>query len=145
MKYSTEFDEKSMARAQGVGLAVSMKQSAEVCRFIKGKKYTDAVRLLEGTIAVKTPVPYTRFNRGGTGHRPKIGPGRYPVKSAGYILKLLKSAQANASQKSLNINSLVVKAAIAKQGPKTMHYGRARGRKAKKTQTQKNAPKADTQ
>lgn len=133
MKYATQFDEKTMARAQGVALPISLKQSAEVCRFIRNRKYSQAVRLLEYVSEMKIPVPYSRFNRGGTGHKPGMAAGRYPVKVCKYMLKLLKSVNANASQKGLDTNSLVIKAVVAKQGPKTFHYGRHRGRKAKRT------------
>ncbi len=133
MKYATKFNEETMARAQGISLPVSFKQSVEVCRFLKNRRYKDAVRLLEGVKELKTPVPYRTFNRGGTGHRKGIGPGRYPQKASTYIIKLLKSAHANASQKGLDTESLIVKSAVAKQGPKTFHYGRKRGIKAKRT------------
>ncbi len=133
MKYATKFDNETMARAQGIALPVSFKQSVEVCRFIKNRRYKDAIRLLEGVKEMKTPVPYRTFNRGGTGHRKGMGPGRYPQKASTYIIKLLKSAYANASQKGLDTENLVVKSAVAKQGPKTFHYGRKRGIKAKRT------------
>ncbi len=133
MKYATKFNDETMARAQGIALPVSFKQSVEVCRFIKNRNYKDAIRLLEGVSEMKTPVPYRTFNRGGTGHRKGIGPGRYPIKASGYVIKLLKSAYANASQKGLDTASLMVKAAVAKKGPKTFHYGRKRGTKAKRT------------
>ncbi len=133
MMYATKFDKDTMARAQGTSLPVSFKQSVEVCRFVKSRRYKDAVRLLEAVREMKTPVPYRTFNRGGTGHRKGMGPGRYPIKASGYVIKLLKSACANASQKGLDTESLVVKAAVAKQGPKTFHYGRKRGTKAKRT------------
>jgi large subunit ribosomal protein L22 len=131
--YTTSFNEKTMARAQAVSLPVSLKQSAEVCRFIRNRKYNQAIRLLESVVSMKTAVPYTRFNRGGTGHRPGMGPGRYPVKVCNQMLKLLRSVNANAIQKGLDTNSLVIKAVVAKQGPKVLKYGRKRGRIAKRT------------
>ncbi len=133
MMYATKFNNETMARAQGIALPVSFKQSVEVCRFIKNRRYKDALRLLEGVKEMKTPVPYKTFNRGGTGHRKGIGPGRYPQKASTYVITILRSAYANASQKGLDTENLVVKAAVAKQGPKTFHYGRKRGTKAKRT------------
>jgi len=38
-----------------------------------------------------------------------------------------------ASQKGLDTENLIVKSAVAKKGPKTFHYGRKRGTKAKRT------------
>ncbi len=133
MMYATKFNNETMARAQGIALPVSFKQSVEVCRFIKNKEYKYALRLLEGVTEMKNPVPYRTFNRGGTGHKKGMGPGRYPIKASTYVIKLLKSAYANARQKGLDTESLIVKAAVAKKGPKTFHYGRKRGTKAKRT------------
>jgi len=133
MMYTTNFNEKTMARAQAVSLPVSFKQSVEVCKFIRNRKYDQAVGLLESVMSMKIAVPYTRFNRGGTGHRPGMGPGRYPVTVCNYMLKLLRSVNANATQKGLDTNNLVIKTVVAKQGPKTPRYGRKRGRTAKRT------------
>ena len=131
MRYSTKFDEKD-ARVQAFSLPISLKQSAEICRAIRNKRYDRALKILEGTIEMKEAIPYLRFNRG-VGHRTKIGPGRFPVKASTHILELLKSVKANARQKGLDADSLKIKAAIAKQGPKTPRYGRHRGRTAKRT------------
>tara|TARA_Y100000310_G_scaffold345606_1_gene467188 strand:+ start:12489 stop:13043 length:555 start_codon:yes stop_codon:yes gene_type:complete len=132
--YATKnFDKNTMAKAQSISLPVSLKQSVEVCKFIQNKKYSRAVKILEDVKLMKIAVPYTRFNRGGTGHRKGMGPGRYPVKVCGYMLKLLRSVHANAGQKGLDTNNLIVKSVIAKQGPKTSRYGRKRGRTAKRT------------
>ena len=133
MMYSTSFDEKTMAKAQAVSLPVSLKQSVEVCNFIRNRKYSQTIRLLQNVTSMKVAVPYTRFNRGGTGHKPGIGPGRYPVKACNYILKLLRSVNANASQKGLDTDNLVIKAVVAKQGAKVLKYGRKRGITAKRT------------
>ena len=131
--YSSNFDDKTMARAQALSLPMSLKQSVEVCKFINNRKYPQAVRILEDVKLMKIPIPYTRFNRGGTGHRKGMASGRYPKKVCGYMLKLLKSVYANANQKGLDTNNLIIKAVVAKQGPKSMRYGRHRGRKAKRT------------
>ena len=133
MKYAGAYDQEKMARVQGISLPVSFKQSVEICRLIKNKKYASAVRILEDVSEMKTPIPYRRYNRGGTGHRKGMGPGRFPVKTSSHILKLLKSAYSNANQKGLDTGSLVVSSAIAKKGPKTPRYGRNRGRIAKRT------------
>jgi len=133
MMYATKFDEKTMAKAQAVSLPISLKQSVEICKFIRNRKYDQAVTMLESVSRLEMPIPYTKFNRGGTGHRKSIGPGRYPVKTSLQVLKLLKSVNANARQKGLDTSSLIIKAAVAKQGSKTLKYGRKRGRRAKRT------------
>ncbi len=131
--YATKYEKESMARAIVVAAPLSFKQSIEVCKFIRNRKYTDAMRVLENVLTYTNAVPYTRYNQGGTGHKTGIGPGRYPQKVTQQLIKLLKSAYANAGQKGLNLSNLVVKAAVANQGPKAPHYGRARGRVAKRT------------
>jgi len=133
MMYTLKINEKTMAKAHGVSLPVSLKQSAEVCRYIRSRRYRTAINLLEEVTQMKTPVPYKRFNKGGTGHRKSMGPGRYPIKASTYILNLLKSAYANANQKGLDTSDLLIKSAVAKQGPKVGRYGRKRGRTAKRT------------
>ena len=47
--------------------------------------------------------------------------------------KILKSAEANAQYKGLNSANLFIKHVSAQKGPTTHHYGRHRGRKAKRT------------
>ena len=133
MKYATKFDNEKMARAQAVGLPISLKQSAEICSFIRNRKYSVALQLLEKVTEMKVAVPYHKFNRGGTGHRKGMGAGRYPIKATGYIIKLLKSVHSNASNKGLDVSNLVIKAALVKQGARTPRYGRKRGRTAKRT------------
>lgn len=133
MDYSTSYDKEVMARAQGVSLPVSVKQLREICHAIRGRSYAKAVRHLESVMKLERAIPYTRFNRGGTGHKPGVGPGRYPVKACGCVLEVLQSAKENAKQKGFNEAELVVRSAVAKQGPKTFHAGRKRGRKAKRS------------
>ena len=133
MKYSSSYDSKKMARVQGVSLPISFKQSVEVCRSIKNKKCDAAVRFLKEVAELKLPVPYRKFNRGGTGHRKGMGPGRFPVKTSSYILNLLNSVRSNANQKGLDADNLTILSAIAKKGPKVFRSGRNRGRVAKRT------------
>ena len=134
MKYSTKYESENMARAKGMSLNVSFKQSVEVCRMIRNKKYSAAATLLQNVQEMKEPVAYRKFNRGGVGHRKGlIGPGRFPIKTSKSILEILKSAYSNADQKGLDTESLKVCSAVAKKGPKTMKYGRIQGRRTKRT------------
>jgi ribosomal protein L22 len=52
--------------------------------------------------------------------------GSYTVNTADGILKLLKSAEANAQYKGLSTGNLIVKHASAQTGPTTYHNGRNR-------------------
>jgi large subunit ribosomal protein L22 len=118
------------AKAVGVGLPVSFKQSYEVAKFIRGKPLTLAKKMLEDVIAMKRPVPITRFNRE-TGHKHGMAAGRFTVNTCTHILRLLKSAESNAQFKGLSTANLVVRHVAAQQGPGAWRYGRHRRRRAK--------------
>ncbi len=124
--------DNNTAKAKGNNLPISTKQSIEICSFVKGKTVAKAKKLLEGVIAKKVAVPFTRFNRD-TGHKKgKIAAGRYPINAASYILEIIESAESNAMNKGLGAD-LFIKLAIANQGNAQWHYGRQRRRRMKRT------------
>jgi len=120
-----------MARAVGRGLPVSFKMSIEVCDFIRGKKSENAKALLNDVMEEKRAVPFKRFNKD-LAHRKSIGPGRYPKKTAGEILRLLEAAEANAQFKGLNTSDLVINHIKADKAAMQWHYGRQRRRRMKR-------------
>lgn len=121
-----------MARAQGRSLAISFKQSIEVCNYIRGKSVETAKKILEDAFNKKKAIPFKRFNRD-TGHKKWFAAGRYPVKTAKEIFKLIEACEANAQYKGLNTSSLVISHICAHKGGKAWHYGRKRARKMKRT------------
>lgn len=133
MKYATAYDEKKMARAMGIALKVSMKKTVELCNFIRGKGLAEAVRLLENVSSEKLAIPFKRYAKGGTGHKPGMGPGRYPKKACFEVIKLLRQAEANARNKGIDATKLVVKNVLAKKGAAAWHFGRQRRRRMKST------------
>lgn len=120
------------AKASGRDLGISTKDSVVICDFIRGKNLDKAKKILIDAIELKKAVPYKRFNKD-LGHKPGIMSGKYPVKSCKEILKLLISAEANAKNKNLDLNSLRVKEIIANKASRPFHYGRFRGRKMRRT------------
>jgi len=129
MKYAFQkFEKEKMARAYGRDLPISTKQSIEICKLIKGKSVEKAKKILENV--EKKAVPFTRFNRD-VGHKPGIGPGRYPIKTAKNILKVLKNAETNASQKGLS--DLVIIHSCCHKAARSWHYGRKRRQKNKRS------------
>ena len=72
-----------------------------------------AQRYLKNVIAKKEIVPFRRFN-GGVGRKPQCKhwsgatQGRWPVKSAEFLLQLLRNAESNADYKGLDVDRLVV-------------------------------------
>lgn len=123
---------EKMARALGQALPVSTKHSVEICSFIRGKKLSRAKRMLEDVMDMKEAVPFKRFNHN-IGHRRGMGPGRYPIKACGEILKVVKGCEANAQFKGLDTASLVIVHANANFASRPYHSGRQSRRKMKRT------------
>ena len=122
--YSTTLTENS-AKAVGLSLPISTKQSIMICNVLRGKPVTKAKHLLEEVMKQKRAIPFTRFNRD-TGHKPGMAAGQYPITAAAIILKLLKSAEANAQFKGLSTANLQVRHISAQKGPTTARAGRRR-------------------
>ena len=93
---------------------------------MRGKGLSSAIAALERVIQGKMAVPFRKFMHGGTGHKPKLGPGRYPINVCVHMIKLLKDAEANASQKGLAKAKLFISAISAHKSPASVHYGRRR-------------------
>ncbi len=122
-------DESKCARASSLNLPVSSRQSTEIGRYLRFHSVTFATRFLEDVIAMRKPVPYRRhvFD---LGHKPGIGPGRFPQKAAREFLRVIKNAEKNAQFKGLNTQSLKIvklisnKASIPPMAGRHRHAGR---------------------
>lgn len=126
------FDKEHMAKAIGVSLPISTKKAIEVCKAIKNKNLAKAKIILNDSINEKKAIPFTRFNKN-TGHKKKIGPGRFPQKAAKEILSLIEQVEANAQFKGLNTSNLVINHICANKASRPWHYGRWRRIKTKRT------------
>ena len=116
------------SKAIGKELPISPKDSREICRMLRGKKVNVAIQMLEEVIDLKRPVPFGRYNSG-VAHKPGVGPGRYPKKSAKAILAVLESATHNAEYKGLDADNMKVKVIAASLGRTIPGYmPRAHGR-----------------
>ena len=112
-------------------LPISTKQSVEVARFIRGKNLMKTKIVLNEVLKKKIAVPYVRYNKD-TPHRPgKIASGRYPQKTTMHFLRLLKSLEANAENKGLNVESLILEEVIANKAANQWRYGRMKRRSMK--------------
>jgi large subunit ribosomal protein L22 len=127
--YTTKAGENE-AKAAGVRLPASYKQSYEIAKAIRGKKLSQAKKILEDAIALKRPIPMTRFNTD-TGHKHGMAAGRFAPKTCSEILKLLESAESNAQFKGLSTGSLVLRHIAAQRGPTSFRNGRQGRRKFK--------------
>lgn len=120
-----------IATAKGDNLPLSRKVCIEVANFIRGKDVEKAKKLLGEVLEKKTAVPFKRFNKD-RGHKPGMAAGRYPEKATGYVLDLIKSAEANAQNKGLNTKSLVLSSIVVNKGTTQWRGGRQRRRQMKR-------------
>ncbi|MGB9703646.1 MAG: 50S ribosomal protein L22 [Candidatus Micrarchaeia archaeon] len=115
MGYSYQFKEdEKVAKAQLVNINASYKDLCNTCAFIRGLNAKEALSLLELASKKVIPIPYPRYNKK-LGHRRELGgkKGRYPVKSAKIVARVLKDAIANARFLGMNEENLYVAYAVA--------------------------------
>ena len=109
-------DEAKTARAVIRDVPMSFKEAYEVCKVIRGMMLSEAKDLLKKVVELKEPIPYTRYklsiaHKHGLAKRWgkfKSPIGRYPVKVARNILKLLENVENNAVNKGLNSDKLKI-------------------------------------
>jgi large subunit ribosomal protein L17e len=109
-------------KARGNFLRVHFKNTRETAAPLKGLPLKKAIQYLEDVKEKKQCVPFRRFN-GGVGRCAqakvfKATQGRWPVKSAEFLLQLLKNAQSNAEVKGLHMDNLIVSHIQVQQAPK---------------------------
>jgi large subunit ribosomal protein L22 len=115
-----ELDPEKTVKASGREVRISPKHAREICRTVKGMMLTQAKQYLKDVMAKKKPVPFTRFKKK-AGHRHGLEgayAGRYPVKAAKYVLRVLEGAEANAENKGLDTERLRIIHASAYPGMK---------------------------
>jgi len=127
--YSAQgLDPEKTSKAMGRELPIPTKKTFELCRAIRSMNVEKAKEYLENVVALRQPVPFKTYRRW-VGHKKGIGPGRYPVKSARAILRILQSAQENAEYKGLESDSMRIKVIAAHKGsPQKANRPRAYGR-----------------
>ncbi|GAM90730.1 hypothetical protein ANO11243_087750 [Dothideomycetidae sp. 11243] len=119
---ATAIDNAKSARSRGSYLRVSFKNTRETAQAINGWKLQRAVTYLEHVKEHVEAVPMRRY-AGSTGRTAQgkpfgVSKARWPVKSAEFLLGLLKNAEANADSKGLDTSNLVVKHIQVNQAPK---------------------------
>ena len=128
---SEELDPEKTVKASEREARVSHKSAREICKTVKGMKLDQAKEYLVDVKSKKKPVPFKRFRKK-SGHRHglnKAFAGRYPVKAAARILKLLEGAEANAENKGLDTDRLrIIHAATSKGMKLKAQRPRAQGR-----------------
>merc|ERR1712004_156172 len=113
MTYSREPENPTKScKARGSYLRVHFKNTHETAQAIKNMHIRKATRYLKDVLEKKQIIPFRRFS-GGVGRKAQAkahgcSQGRWPVKSATFLLQLLKNAESNADCKGLDIDSLVI-------------------------------------
>merc|ERR1712044_47400 len=110
------------AKAMGSHLRVHFKNTRETAQAIKRMHLRRAVKYLKNVCDMKECVPFRRFN-GGVGRcaqakAHKATQGRWPQKSAEFLLQLLKNAESNAEYKGLDTDHLVIEHIQVNRAPK---------------------------
>merc|ERR1711977_200459 len=112
-KYSTDPENPTKScKARGSYLRVHFKNTRETAQAIKKMHIRKATRYLKDVVEKKQIIPFRRF-AGGVGRKAqckahKCPQGRWPVKSAQFLLGLLKNAESNADVKGLDVDALVI-------------------------------------
>merc|ERR1712026_482303 len=122
-RYAQEPENASKtAKARGSNLRVHFKNTRETAQAIKKMPLRRATRYLKNVIVQKEIIPFRRF-MGGVGRHAQAkvhgtSQGRWPVKSAEFLLHLLKNAESNAEYKGLDADHLVVDHIQVNRAPK---------------------------
>lgn len=95
------------ATAKSLDLSISTKHSIEISRSLRYKSTTLAKRILEDAINLKKAIPFRKFKKD-MGHKRGMAAGRYPQKAAREFMRLIKSVEANAQSKGLNVGNLKI-------------------------------------
>nr|GEU66224.1 60S ribosomal protein L17-2-like [Tanacetum cinerariifolium] len=112
VKYSKEPENPTKScKARGSDLRCHFKNTRETAHALRKMPLIKAKRYLEDVLAHKQAIPFTRFCRGvgrtaQAKNRHSNGQGRWPAKSAKFILDLLKNAESNAEVKGLDVDAL---------------------------------------
>uniref|UniRef100_T1JFQ9 Large ribosomal subunit protein uL22 n=1 Tax=Strigamia maritima TaxID=126957 RepID=T1JFQ9_STRMM len=112
-RYSMEPENATKScKARGSNLRVHFKNTRETAQAIKKMPLRRAIRFLKNVTAKKECVPFRRFN-GGVGRCAQAKQwgctqGRWPKKSAEFLMQLLKNAESNAEYKGLDADHLVI-------------------------------------
>jgi len=109
-------------KAKGSNLRVHFKNTRETAAAISRLPLRRAQRYLKNVLGKKEIVPFRRYN-GGVGRKAQakafhVSQGRWPAKSAEFLLQLLRNAESNADNKDLDVDRLVIEHIHVNRAPK---------------------------
>ncbi len=112
-----ETEPEIMVKASGRDLKISPKAAREICGAICTMNFERARRFLQDVIDKKRPVPYRRYKKKVSHKAGLIGwyAGRYPVKAAFEIMKILDGLEANAEDRGFYVENMKIIHAAAQR------------------------------
>lgn len=112
-----ETEPEIMVKASGRDLKISPKAAREICGAICTMNFEGARRFLQDVMDKKRPVPYRRYKKKVSHKTGLMGwyAGRYPVKAAFEIMKILNGLEANAEDKGLYVENMKIIHAAAQR------------------------------
>jgi len=128
--YSIQGNMDARAHAVVRDAPMSYKVAVMIGQRIKGMPADKALRFLDDVQTKTQAVPYTKYNDS-VGHKPGVGPGRYPQKAAKAFVSVLKNAVANAEDKGLG-KEVFVEYVVPQQGNRNWRPGASGRKKAKR-------------
>ncbi|MEM0154871.1 MAG: 50S ribosomal protein L22 [Methanothrix sp.] len=122
MNYSFNMEKGKVIFAGAKDINASYKDLGAICDYVRYKNAVQAAEALDKVVKASAPVPYRNHNKG-MGSRHELGgrKGRYPVKCAAIVKKVIEMAISNAKSKGLDAENLFVVHAAAN---KTQIYRR---------------------
>merc|ERR1712113_908718 len=122
-RYAAEPDNATKAaKAKGSNLRVHFKNTRETAQAIKKMPLHRATAYLKNVINKSEIIPFRRF-MGGVGRHAQAKvhgtcQGRWPKKSAEFLLHMLKNAESNAEYKGLDADHLIIDHIQVNRAPK---------------------------
>ena len=117
-------DPDKTAVACGRNLTISPKHAREICLALKGMKLETAMDYLDDVMALKRSIPFKRHNKK-MSHRSDLTgwhSGRYPVKAAREIKKVLENLENNAIFKGLDSEKMKLTHIISQRARKVKGF-----------------------
>ena len=121
------YPEDRLAKAVIRNVDASMRDLYNVCKAIRGMWLKDAKAFLQRVLDEKEAMPFWKHSHGAAhrsniSERWKVKSGRYPKKAIKYVLKVLESAENNASAKGLDVDRLKIVHIAAHKGITLKRY-----------------------
>uniref|UniRef100_A0A2K6BED3 Large ribosomal subunit protein uL22 n=1 Tax=Macaca nemestrina TaxID=9545 RepID=A0A2K6BED3_MACNE len=107
-------------KSRGSNLRVHFKNTRETAQAIKGMHIRKATKYLKDVTLQKQCVPF-RLGRCAQAKQWGWTQGRWPKKSAEFLLHMLKNAESNAELEGLDVDSLVIEHIQVNKAPKMPH------------------------